>query len=83
MIGEKRVRWYVVPVPRSLNWEIRKGHAVVGTRVFKYRAVEFAVAECRFELQAHGTLSELLISGRDGRYTDARTFGKDPRESVG
>lgn len=78
----RRVRWEVAPAG-ALSWTVRRAGMIVATRFFKYRAVEHAVSECKFELEAHGLLAELTIKGRDGRIQDKRTYGRDPESIKG
>lgn len=80
----RRVRWEVAPLPGSILWTVRRAGLLVATRLFKFRAVELARAECQYELEQHGLLSELQIKNRSGQYTpEGSTYGKDPPEIRG
>lgn len=78
-----RKRWEVAPEPMSILWTVRCAGMLVTTRLFKYRAVEFAAGECNLEWEKHGIKSELVIKGRDGQIKDSRTYGDDPRSIKG
>jgi len=78
----RRVRWEVAPAGR-LGWTVKRIGMEMGTFLFKYRAVNFAAAQCRQELEHYDLKSELMIKNRNGRYDDPRTYGDDPPGSKG
>jgi hypothetical protein len=83
-VSERRVRWEVAPEPRSILWTVKRAGMLVTTRLFKYRAMEFARSECRLEWEKYGLQSELKIKNRAGEYTkEGSTYGNDPPEIRG
>lgn len=79
-----RIRWEVAPVRGSLLWSVTRDGVPQCTRLFKYRAVEFARLQCQDELDTWDLRSELMVKNRRGQYTrEGSTFGADPRHIEG
>jgi hypothetical protein len=80
----ERVRGEVAPLPGSILWTVTRAGMRQATRLFKFRALEYARAECRYEWENHHLKSELMVKDRSGRYTaEGSTYGRDPPEIPG
>lgn len=76
-----RIRFEVLP-DKEGGWSVTRDRVVTAGFDTKVPAVAHAVACCR-KLERAGSLAELLIKGKNGRIQDARTYGKDPRDTPG
>lgn len=51
--------------------------------ITKGAVVQALAARCDDMWERHQILSELRICNKDGQYQPARTYGKDPKRSIG
>lgn len=83
MAKSKRVVYRVVPsfvFPGS--WDIKENAQIIYRGIPKKEAVEIARGFGR-ECWGQGTLSQLVVHGRNGKIQFEHTYGKDPRKSKG